>query len=107
MFRIRAFQKIQKYTQLLSTEISTNDHSFNIRCYEGKHELDKAMKAFSGDVTFEIMWKPKFLNPDLPEGDLTTQDYLAKKIGAEKAKSALEKLPKYMADLVSSPVCPS
>ena len=78
-----------------------------IRCYEGKHELDKAMKAFSGDVTFEIMWKPKFLNPDLPEGDLTPQDYLAKKIGAEKAKSALEKLPKYMADLVSSPVCPS
>lgn len=69
------------------------------QCYEGKHELDKAMKAFSGDVTFEIMWKPKFLNPDLPEGDLTTQDYLAKKIGAEKAKSALEKLPKYMADL--------
>ena len=58
------------------------------------------MKAYSGDVTFEVTWKPKFLNPNLPEGGLTAQDYLTQKIGAEEAKKALEQLPKRMSAMV-------
>ena len=72
-----------------------------IRCYEGNHELGKAMNAFpAGHVSFEITFRPKFLDLNLPEEGMAVVDYLSQKKGSEKAKMYLEQRPKDMAAMV-------
>ena len=70
------------------------------RCYEGDHALEEAMNAFSSDASFEIIYRPKYLNLSLPEEGVLLVDYFTEKFGADKAKKYMEETPKYMANLV-------
>ena len=56
----------------------------------GKRHLEEAMRAFSGDVHFEVMWKPFFLNRNTPEAGIPLLDYMEKKFGPQAKKMALE-----------------
>ena len=48
------------------------------------------MQAFSGQVDFEVTWKPFFLNRDTPEAGVPLLVYLEKKFGPQAKKAALE-----------------
>jgi predicted DsbA family dithiol-disulfide isomerase len=54
----------------------------------GKRNLEEAISSFK-DVTFEVNWKPFFLNPNTPEGGIPLLDYLTKKYGSGAAQGAL------------------
>ncbi len=54
----------------------------------GKHHLEEAIKNFSGDVSFEVNWRPFFLNPATPDEGIPVLDYLARKYGPQAAASA-------------------
>lgn len=58
------------------------------------------MNAFSSDASFEIIYRPKYLNLSLPEEGVLLVDYFTAKFGADKAKKYMEETPKYMANLV-------
>ena len=58
------------------------------------------MNAFSSDASFEIIYRPKYLNLSLPEEGVLLVDYFTEKFGADKAKKYMEETPKYMANLV-------
>lgn len=57
------------------------------------------MNAFSSDASFEIIYRPKYLNLSLPEEGVLLVDYFTEKFGADKAKKYMEETPKYMANL--------
>lgn len=44
------------------------------------------MNAFSSDASFEIIYRPKYLNLSLPEEGVLLVDYFTEKFGADKAK---------------------
>ena len=48
------------------------------------------MKMFSNDLTFEVLWKPFFLNPQTPDAGIPLLDYLSQKYGLQAAKLAKE-----------------
>ena len=54
----------------------------------GKRHLEEAMKSFSGDVTFEVNWRPFFLNRSTPDEGIPVLEYLARKYGPEAAHTA-------------------
>ena len=58
------------------------------------------MNAFSSDASFEIIYRPKYLNLSLPEEGVLLVDYFTEKFGADKAKKYMEETPKYMTNLV-------
>ena len=62
------------------------------------------MKAFSSELSFEVTWKPFFLNPTTPEGGVPLEQYLAKKYGpraAALAKEGTSPLSKAGSDVVT------
>ncbi|XP_067051934.1 uncharacterized protein [Acropora muricata] len=46
------------------------------------------MKAFSDSLSFEVTWKPFFLNPSTPETGVSLEQYLSKRYGASVAAMA-------------------
>lgn len=46
------------------------------------------MKAFSNELSFEVTWKPYFLNPTVPDSGIPLEQYLAKKYGPQAAEAA-------------------
>jgi predicted DsbA family dithiol-disulfide isomerase len=49
-------------------------------CYLGKHRLDHALQAVQGPS--EISWHPYQLNPDMPAGGLSLEEYLSTRFGS-------------------------
>ena len=60
----------------------------HFRCFVGKRHLEEAMKAFSDSLSFEVTWKPFFLNPSTPETGVSLEQYLSKRYGASVAAMA-------------------
>lgn len=60
----------------------------HFRCFVGKRHLEEAMKAFSDSLSFEVTWKPYFLNPSTPETGVSLEQYLSKRYGASVAAMA-------------------
>ena len=58
------------------------------------------MNTFSSDASFEIIYRPKYLNLSLPEKGVLSVDYFTEKFGADEAKKYMEETPKYMTNLV-------
>jgi predicted DsbA family dithiol-disulfide isomerase len=61
-------------------------------CFIGKRRLERAL-AERPQRNVEIVWRPFFLNPDMPSEGMDRQDYLARKFGpgrAGRAYSAVE-----------------
>ncbi|PWC33791.1 DsbA family oxidoreductase [Azospirillum sp. TSO35-2] len=55
-------------------------------CYIGKRRLDRAL-AQRPNLRPDIRWQPFQLNPDMPRGGMSRDDYLAAKFGgAERAR---------------------
>ncbi|MBP2299562.1 DsbA family oxidoreductase [Azospirillum picis] len=55
-------------------------------CYIGKRRLDRAL-AQRPTLRAEIRWQPFQLNPDMPKGGMSRDDYLSAKFGgAERAR---------------------
>ena len=52
-------------------------------CYVGKAYLDRALEA-RPDHPFAIEWHPFQLNPDMPAGGMSRQDYLELKFGGRE-----------------------
>lgn len=48
-------------------------------CYLGKRHLDAALRAVKGPT--DVSWYPFQLNPDIPQGGLPFDEYLAKRFG--------------------------
>lgn len=53
-------------------------------CYIGKHRLERALELVE-DVPLEVRWRPFFLNPWVPRGGISREDYLTKKFGSVEA----------------------
>ena len=56
-------------------------------CYLGKRRLDTALDAVGGPS--EVTWYPYQLNPDMPDGGMDRQAYLASKFGGAERASAI------------------
>ncbi|WP_042696708.1 DsbA family protein, partial [Azospirillum sp. B506] len=55
-------------------------------CYIGKRRLDRALMQ-RPNLRPELRWQPFQLNPDMPRGGMSRDDYLAAKFGgAERAR---------------------
>ena len=65
-----------------------NKIDFNLRCFVGKRHLEEAMKVFSDQLSFEVTWKPYFLNHTTPESGIPLEQYLSQKYGPEAAATA-------------------
>jgi predicted DsbA family dithiol-disulfide isomerase len=52
-------------------------------CYLGKRRLDDALLAVHGPTT--LTWYPFQLNPEMPEGGMAFDEYLARKFGDPEA----------------------
>lgn len=52
-------------------------------CYLGKRRLDAALEAVRGP--HEVTWYPWELNPEMPEGGQTFEEYLANRFGSADA----------------------
>jgi predicted DsbA family dithiol-disulfide isomerase len=48
-------------------------------CYLGKRRLDKALKAVQGPS--DVTWYPYQLNPDMPSGGMSLDEYLSTRFG--------------------------
>jgi predicted DsbA family dithiol-disulfide isomerase len=78
------------------------------RCWVGKRHLEEAIKTFSGDVSFEVNWRPFFLNPATPDEGIPVLEYLGRKYGPQAAASAqsgkgpLSQMAEKMVSLVNS-----
>ena len=49
-------------------------------CYIGKRRLDRAMRAVRGPSN--VSWFPYQLNPDMPDGGMSLEDYLSMRFGS-------------------------
>jgi predicted DsbA family dithiol-disulfide isomerase len=60
-------------------------------CYLGKRRLDEALKAVHGPS--EVSWHPYQLNPDMPAGGVSTEEYLSARFGSPaNVQPALDRL---------------
>lgn len=59
-------------------------------CYVGKRQIEQALaehaRANPDAEPPRVVWKPFELNPTLPEGGMSRQDYVMRKFGAARAK---------------------
>lgn len=53
-------------------------------CYIGKRRLEKAMEASSDKYTFELIYHPFELNPNIPPEGFDQKDYLTNKFGGDE-----------------------
>ena len=49
-------------------------------CYIGKRRLDQAMQAVQGPS--DVSWYPYQLNPDMPDGGMSLEEYLSMRFGS-------------------------
>jgi predicted DsbA family dithiol-disulfide isomerase len=60
-------------------------------CYIGKRRLDEAMQAVQGPS--DVSWFPYQLNPDMPDGGMSLEDYLSMRFGSpENVQPVLDQL---------------
>jgi len=52
-------------------------------CFIGKRRLDRALSA-RPQPNLEILWRPFFLNPDMPAEGLDRAEYMARKFGGRE-----------------------
>jgi predicted DsbA family dithiol-disulfide isomerase len=52
-------------------------------CFVGKRKLDAAL-AMIDDLTIEVNWRPFQLDPTIPQGGISRQEYMARKFGPER-----------------------
>lgn len=74
--------------QLGFESVHASQIHLHFRCFVGKRHLEEAMKAFSDSLSFEVTWKPFFLNPSTPETGISLEQYLSKRYGASVAAMA-------------------
>lgn len=55
-------------------------------CFLGKRRLDKAL-ALMPEITTEVVFRPFFLDPSIPEGGMDRAEYLEAKFGKERVKT--------------------
>ena len=79
----KCFQTEKRLLHVLLNKIH-----FNLRCFVGKRHLEEAMKVFSDQLSFEVTWKPFFLNRTTPESGIPLEQYLSQKYGPEAAATA-------------------
>lgn len=51
-------------------------------CYVGKRRLETALEAIGDDISFELLWRPYELNPDMPREGLDRKTYRSAKFGS-------------------------
>lgn len=51
----------------------------------GKRHLDLAAERLKGQIQLNVRWLPFCLNPFVPEGGMSFQDYAAIKFGTDSA----------------------
>ncbi len=51
-------------------------------CYLGVRRLLRTLRR-RPDLTFELLWRPFLLNPDMPRGGMTRSEYVVRKFGGE------------------------
>ena len=95
---------IEKRRLVAPIFLITNNTFFSSvqRCFIVKRRLESAMAAFSKEVSFEVIWKPFFLNPTLTKAVPLVQ-HLSNMYGPEAAASIVKptsRLSKDGADVV-------
>ena len=55
-------------------------------CFLGKRRLDKALSLIP-EVKAEVIFRPFFLDPNIPQEGLSRQDYMESKFGKERLKT--------------------
>ena len=55
-------------------------------CFLGKRRLDKALSLIP-EVKAEVIFRPFFLDPNIPQDGLSRQDYMENKFGKERLKT--------------------
>ena len=56
-------------------------------CFIGEARLERAIKLVAPKIPIKYIWRPYELNPDMPEGGMDRQDYMAGRFGLEKLKT--------------------
>src|ERR1700759_324816 len=51
-------------------------------CFLGVRRLTRTLRR-RPDLAFELSWGPFLLNPDMPRGGMSRQDYVVRKFGGE------------------------
>ena len=67
------------------------------RCYIGKKRLEAALAQFP-DVSFDVTWRPFFLNKDAPMEGVVKMDYYKAKFGEARVAQMLPHMTQVFAD---------
>ncbi|KAL6051163.1 Thiol oxidoreductase FrnE [Balamuthia mandrillaris] len=57
-------------------------------CFVGKRNMEQAFARFP-HVSFKVFWKAFFLNPDIPEGGMTTTEYMQNQYGIKEVPASI------------------
>lgn len=59
-------------------------------CYVGKHRLAKALTELESELSFEVVWCPFELNPNMPRNGMDRRAYRSAKFGSWGRSQALD-----------------
>lgn len=59
-------------------------------CFVGKHRLAKALAELEPELSFEVVWRPFELNPNMPRDGMDRRAYRSAKFGSWEHSQALD-----------------